>query len=70
VYKNSPTIYDLIQLTKVSEINDIWRSSNTSGNEFYRFTTGDVANVLQCSETLFQRRQALHIETFQERQPR
>ncbi len=65
-YKNSPTDCT-IQLRKLWEINDIWSSSNICENEFYRFVTGDATNV-QCAETLLRRRQALHIEKFQQHQ--
>ena len=52
---------------KVFRNYDIWSSSNICENELYRVVAGDATNV-QCAETLFQRWQALHIETFQERQ--
>ena len=52
---------------KVFRNYDICSSSNICENELYRVVAGDATNV-HCAETLFQRRQALHIETFQEHQ--
>ena len=54
----------LQSVIKVFRNYDIWSSSNICENELYRVVAGDATNV-QCAETLFQRRKALHIETFQ-----